>query len=148
MLKSKGAIFGIGIALVASALLVAGLAITATTGAATDGSGTDLPGNISGGPADLTIPSNPGTTPGNPPASPVEPVDPTDGTGGGGTTPGTDPNAGGAGAGAGGPGSLPDAGFGAEQQGNGVATMIVLLGLVGAALIAAGASAVAAKRQG
>ena len=70
MFKTKGAMLGLAVALVGSALLLAGLAMGSTAGAATDASG-----GPSGFPADTA------TNPGNPPASPVEPIpsDPTAG---------------------------------------------------------------------
>jgi hypothetical protein len=145
MFKTKGAMFGLAAAFVASALILAGMAVTTSTGAATD-----LPGHIGAGPSgSLDAPgTDPGT--GNPPAAPVEPpaAPPTTGipsTGSPATTVDT-PNTGNTGAGGSGPGSLPDAGFG-STAGSGLATMIVLFALAGAALAGAGATAVAANRK-
>lgn len=133
MFKTKGAMFGVAVALVATALIVAGMAVGTTPGAATD-----IPGSFSGAPSDLLTGSDPGNPTGNPPAAPVEPPTAP-------TNPGIDPT-GGAGAGTGAPGSLPNAGIGGES-GNSTATMVLLLGLAGALVAGAGATAATASRR-
>lgn len=133
MFKTKGAMFGVAVALVATALIVAGMAVGTTPGAATDLP--EIPGNLSGIPGDLLT----GTDPtGNPPAAPVEPPTAP-------SNPAIDPT-GGAGAGTGAPGSLPNAGIGGDN-GNSTATFVLLLGLAGALLAGAGATAATASRR-
>jgi hypothetical protein len=143
MFKSKGAMIGVAVALVASALLVGGMVFTTSTGAATDGFG----GAPSGFP-DVTDPGTgnppaaeeePGTNPGTQPTNPV-PTTP------GQPTTGIDPT-GGAGAGTGAPGTLPNAGFGFAGDGAGSSAMVVLLALAGAALVGAGATVVSSRRS-
>ena len=139
MFKTKGAMFGLAVALVAGSLLVAGMAVTTTQGAPTDGNGTDFQGGINGGPSAFDGLANPPT--GNPPAGPVEPpTNPTDPT----INPGA--NGGNTGAGGAGPAGLPDAGFGTTSD-DGSSTMVLLLGLAGALLAGAGATAVSANRR-
>jgi len=136
MLKSKGAMIGVAVALVGSALLLAGMAVSTTSGAGTDGFGgaptSGFPDVTGPAPAAPTDPSIPGTTPGNPAGIPVAPgTDPTGGSGAGGTS----------------PDALPNAGFGVTEGGNGFGAMIVLLALAGAALVGAGATAVSTGRR-
>lgn len=134
MFKTRGAMFGVVVAVATAGLLVAGLSFAGTTGAATD---------INGAPADLTIPTD------NPPASPIEPGTPVDGGSGpttGNPVPG-DPNSGDAGAGGLQPGQLPSAGYGTDGGANSAATLIVLLAVAGAAIAGAGASVVATNRR-
>jgi hypothetical protein len=137
MLKSKGAVIGVAVALVGSALLLAGMAVSTTSGAGTDafngaptGGFPDVTGPAPAAPTDPSIPgTTPGTDPGNPAGVP-------------GTTPGGDAGAGGTA-----PDALPNAGFGATDGGNGFGAMIVLLALAGAALVGAGATAVSSSRR-
>ena len=141
MFKSKGAMIGVAVALVASALLVGGMVFTTSTGAATDGFG-GAPSGGFGNPDTGNPPAaeeEPGTNPGTQPTNPVP------------TTPGQpatgiDPT-GGAGAGTGAPGTLPNAGFGFADNGAGSGAMVVLLALAGAALIGAGATVVSSRRS-
>jgi hypothetical protein len=143
MFKSKGAVLGIAVTVVTSVLLVAGMGITGTAGA-----GTDLPGTIGGGPG------YPLTT-GAPPQSPIEPPAVTTNPGAAatdGTTPGTTPattneNTGGQAGVNNGPNALPDAGFGQAQGGSSFSTMLILIGMAGAVLVGAGATAIGASRR-
>jgi hypothetical protein len=140
MFKSKGATFGVAVAVVASALLVAGLAFDTTRGAATDFGG--APSGGFGNPTTGNPPAaeeEPGTNPGTVPTNPVPFVP-------GQPTTGIDPT-GGAGAGSGAPGSLPSAGFGFADGGAGSGAMVVLLALAGAALIGVGATVVSSSRR-
>lgn len=133
MFKFKGALLSVAAAAVVGTLLVAGMAVTATSGA-----GTDFGGAPQG---DWPTIDQPGTDPGtgNPPASPVEPPA------------GTNPITGGPGGsdlGAGsGPSGLPNAGYGTPEGANGLTSLFVLLGIAGAGLATAGASAFAASRR-
>jgi hypothetical protein len=135
MLKSKGAMIGVAVALVGAALLAAGMAVTTTSGAGTDG----FHGAPTSGFPDVTGPAPAAPTdpaiPGSDPSSPGTPA----------SIPGTDP-AGDAGAGGTEPSGLPSAGFGVTDGGNGVSAMLVLLAMAGAALVAAGATAVTGRR--
>jgi hypothetical protein len=136
MFKSKSVIAAVATAVVAGTLMLGGMAVTTTSGA-----GTDLP-NVPGfdeGFGNWTLPTD---NTGNPPASPVEP--PANNPIGG--SPATNPS-GDAGAGTGAPGSLPNAGFGATDSGSNGSAVLVLVGLVGLALVGAGASAAASKRN-
>jgi hypothetical protein len=142
MFKSKGAILGVTVALVASALLVAGMAVKTTSGA-----GTDLP--FGGAPSGALDPGDAGT--GNPPAAEEEPGVTDPGTGSpAGTTPGTQPTTGidptgGAGAGGAAPGTLPSAGFGVGGDATSFGVTVILLAVAGAALMGAGATAVSRR---
>jgi hypothetical protein len=142
MFKSKGAILGVAVALVASVLLVAGMAVTTTSGAGTDtpfgGAPSGFPDPTGNPPAaeddEITDPgTNPtdpaGTTPG---AQPATGVDPTGAPGAGGTA----------------PGSLPSAGFGVAESGSTAGAMVILLAVAGVALMGAGAAAVGANKRG
>lgn len=142
MFKSKGAMFGVAAAFVAAALLLAGTAVSTTSGAPTDGLSTDVATGIGGGPSNLPD----SLSPGNPPASPVEP--PTNPTAP--TTGNPAANDGTPGAATGAPGDasgLPNAGFGDSGQSNGFGALIVLLGLAGAGMLSAGATAATATRR-
>lgn len=136
MFSSKGSLFGVAAALVASSLLFAGMAVSTTSGAPTDL-------NVGAGPSGLVIPGDNGAQPGNPPAAPVEPPAANPNPTG---NPAGIPTGAGAGAGTGSPSALPDAGLGGTDS-NSMATLIVLLGLAGTALVGAGATFVAAKRR-
>lgn len=147
MFKSKGAVLGVAVAVVASVLLVAGMGITGTQGAATDGSGTDLPNNVGGGPAfpltvdtppqapvepPIVVPANPGATTGTNPADAA-------GTNGA--------NTGGEAGANGGPNALPDAGFGPDSSATTLGSMLVLVALAGVVMLGAGATVVGAGRR-
>jgi hypothetical protein len=134
MLKSKGAMIGVAVALVGAVLLAGGMAVGTTAGAGTD--------NVYGGPVagfpDLSGPA---------PAAPTEPTVP-------GTTPGPTPGnpagipgTGNAGAGATGPNALPSAGFGVTDDGHSSGAMVVLMAMAGAALVGAGAAATSKGRR-
>jgi hypothetical protein len=137
MLKSKGALMGVAVALVGAALLAAGMAVSTTSGAGTDvvkgapGAFPDVTGNPPAAPTDPTVP---GTTPGTIPGTP-------------GSQAGIPGTGGDAGAGGTGPDALPSAGFGTVDGGNGFGAMVVLLAIAGAALVGAGATAVSAGRR-
>jgi hypothetical protein len=140
MFKTKGAMLGIVAAVVAGSLMVAGLGVSTTSGAPTD---LYVPSDgIGDGLGNWNLPTDPGAQPGNPPASPVEPPanNPI------GQNPATNPS-GSTGAGGSAPGALPDAGFGATADGNGIGNLMVLVGLAGMALVGAGASVAATKRD-
>lgn len=138
MLKSKGAMIGVAAALVGAALLAAGMAVTTTSGAGTDGytGGPNFTeGDLAGPPP--AAPTDPATTPGTTPGT--VPGDPAG-------VPGTDPD-GSAGAGGIAPDALPNAGFGGTDSGNGLAAMLIMLAIAGAALVGAGATVVGAGRR-
>jgi hypothetical protein len=139
MLSTKGAVLGVAAALAGAALLFAGMTLTGITGAATD-LGTDG-GGPSGG---FELPADFGTT--NPPASPVDPPSSTPPGAVPNPVAGTDPNAGGAGPDASAAG-LPNAGFGAGDDGNSLGTFVTLLAMAGFALVGVGAAAVAGRRS-
>lgn len=125
MLKSKGAMIGVAVALVATALTFASMAVSTTSGA-----GTDQNQGEDGIVYDIPTPAADTTTP---PQSEVEqPIG------------GTDPTGDQAGAGAAG---LPDTGYGVTGSGNGSENIVVLLGLAGAALLAAGGAAATARKR-
>lgn len=127
MLKSKGAMIGVAVALVATALTFAGMAVSTTSGA-----GTDQNNGEDGIVYDIPAPTTDTTTP---PQSEVEqPIG------------GTDPTGDQAGAGAGAEG-LPDTGYGVTGSDNGSENIVVLLGLAGAALLAAGGAAATARKR-
>jgi hypothetical protein len=143
MLKSKGAVIGVAVAVVGAALLAAGLAVSTTSGAGTDDIFTGAPtgefpeviGPAPAAPTDPSIPGTPGTTPGtdagNPAGIPASPTSPDGGAGAGGTS----------------PDALPNAGLGGADSGSGFGAMVALLAIAGAALIGAGATAVSAGRR-
>ena len=138
MLKSKGAVIGVAVALVGAALLAAGMAVSTTSGAGTDafnGAPTsgfpDVTGPAPAAPTDPSIPGTPGTDPGNPAGIPASPTTPDAGAGAGGTS----------------PDALPNAGFGMTESGNSFGVLVALLAVAGAALIGAGATAVSAGRR-
>jgi hypothetical protein len=135
MLKSKGAMIGVAVALVGAVLLAAGMAVSTTSGAGTDagnaGPSGGFPELTGPAPAAPTDPTIPGTTPdaGSPAGIPV-----------------TSPD-GSAGAGGTAPDALPSAGFGVTGGDDGFGAMVVLLAVAGAALVGAGATAVGAGRR-
>jgi hypothetical protein len=135
MLKSKGAVIGVAVALVGAALLAAGMAVSTTSGAGTDsftGAPNGFPVAVDPAPAAPTDPSIPGTTPGTDPAGiPASPTTPDGSAGAGGTA----------------PDALPNAGFGMTESGNSFGVLVALLAVAGAALIGAGATAVSAGRR-
>ena len=135
MLKSKGAVIGVAVALVGAALLAAGMAVSTTSGAGTDafnGAPTSGFPDVTGpAPAAPTDPSIPGTDPGNPAGIPASPTTPDGSAGAGGTA----------------PDALPNAGFGMAESGNSFGVLVALLAVAGAALIGAGATAVSAGRR-
>lgn len=129
MLQSKGAMIGVAAALVATALTFASMAVSTTSGA-----GTDQNNGEDGIVYDIPTPTTDTTTP---PQSEVEqPI--------GGTDPTGDQAGAGAGAGAAG---LPDTGYGVTGSDDGSENVVVLLGLAGAALLAAGGAAATARKR-
>lgn len=142
MFKSKGAVLGIAVTVVASVLLVAGMGITGTAGAGTDvpavGAGPSFP--LTGAPPQSPV-EPPVVAPANPVATDPGTIDGTNGAGA------NNENTGDQAGENGGPNALPDAGFGADSTSSTLGSMLVLVALAGVVMLGAGATAVGASRR-